>query len=67
VIAALDDEGRLTVVEIEDAELLQERQTRFHVPDTILAIADQANERVVWDTFYTFYIFESEDDSRIEG
>jgi hypothetical protein len=58
VIAALDEEG-LTVVEIEDAEPLPERQTRFQVPENILAIADEAAERVVWDTFY---VFESEDD-----
>jgi hypothetical protein len=33
-------------------------QPHFQVPDNILAIADQAAERVVWDTFY---VFESED------
>jgi hypothetical protein len=58
VVAALDEEG-LTVVEIEDAEPLRERQTRLQVPDAILAIADGTSESVVWDTFY---VFESEDD-----
>jgi len=56
VVAALTEEG-LNVVEIEDAEPLRERQTRFQVPDAILAIAEGAPKRVVWDTFY---IFESE-------